>query len=512
MRLVILSPNPPDCMAFGPRQLASVLKAGGHQVSVVFLRGGVGANRFDGEHVYQYPEAVVRDVVEICRGADAVGVSFMSLYWDRAVQLTEAVQRALGLPVIWGGTHPTVRPETSIQIADYVCVGEGEIAVPQWLEALHGGDPTAVRGVWARVGARVIDNGEAPDLPDLNAIPWPDFDTPGHYVDHRGRVVPMTSARMREVLPRLPFHGGRQAIGMRVMATRGCPHRCTYCASSAQRPMRRRTVESTVAQMRWLKERYPFIEVFYEFDDTFFANSYRWMEEFAAAYKREVGLPWFCQTSPTTLREDKLDLLLDAGLIYCEMGIQSGSEEIKELFLRSETEDQVRAAASLLHRHHTAGRMLRPRYHVITDVPWESADSVRMTLSLLLSLEHPFDLAIGSLVLFPGTWLNEKATAEGLLTDEVRQIYRKPFLHPVPSWLNWLIYAAGQPWIPRPLLRALAQLPANTPLLGGDGLRPTPFTRALHRSSRAAERLPRAMQAVRNRELERILRALTQVR
>jgi len=148
MRVVLLCPTPPDCVAFGPRQLASVLRQRGHPCSIVFLRGGVGRHRHDGGFVYQYPATLVDEVVRVCRDADVVGLSFMSLYWDRAVQLTRAVQERLGKPVIWGGTHATVRPEQSLRIADQVCVGEGEIAFTQWLDELEAGrDPTDVPGI-----------------------------------------------------------------------------------------------------------------------------------------------------------------------------------------------------------------------------------------------------------------------------------------------------------------------------------------------------------------------------
>ena len=95
MKLTILSPNPPDCVAFGPRQLASVLREHGYECSIIFLRGSVKLNRFDASHVYQYDDALLDDVVAACEDADVVGVSFMSLYYDRAVQLTRAVQDRL---------------------------------------------------------------------------------------------------------------------------------------------------------------------------------------------------------------------------------------------------------------------------------------------------------------------------------------------------------------------------------------------------------------------------------
>lgn len=515
MKIVILAPNPPDCVSFGPRQLASLLNQNGHNCQVVFLRGSVKQNKFDSSFVYQYPDAMIGDIVEICKDADVVGVSFMSLYYDRGVQLTKEVKAAYpDKPVIWGGTHGSLRPEMSLEHADYVAVGEGEISFTEWLKRLaEGGDLDSCPGIWTKVDGEIVDNGEGQNIDDLNSIPWPDMDTNGHYVDDGGRIVDMSTEMMRKVLPRLPYFDGQVHIGIRFMATRGCPHRCTYCASSAQTPMRRRTVESTIQHIEWLVERYPFLETVYEFDDTFFATKFSWLKEFAASYKERIGLPWHCQTSPTTLNRKKLDLLIDAGLVYCEMGVQSGSEEIKSLFKRSESEDQVVKAAELLHGYYLEGKIQTPRFHIITDVPWESPESVLMTINMLLKLPRPFKLAIGSLCLFPGTYLNERAHEDGILWDEINQVYRKPFLYPEPNMLNWLIYASGVNWVPQDLLKKIANNPSLMESVSPDsGTTTNRITRGIHKATAILDKVPRTLDALRNRDFDRIRNSIQQPR
>ncbi|MBT3223952.1 MAG: radical SAM protein [Proteobacteria bacterium] len=291
------------------------------------------------------------------------------------------------------------------------------------------------------------------------------------------------------------------------MATRGCPHKCTYCASTG--PQRRRSVDSTIEQLQWIIRRYPFVQTIYEFDDTFFANRQSWLRHFANAYSQNIGLPWHCQTSPSTLNRAKLDFLVDSGLVYCEMGVQSGSDETRTLYGRAESDDQVRAAAALLHQYHLSSKIMRPRYHVITDNPWESEANVLTTVNLLLDLPRPFDLAIGSLCLFPGTQLNRKAIAEGLLWDESLQVHRKPFLLPQANFLNWLIVASATDWLPKPLLRRLAH-PSVVRQMGGAQV--STRTRLLHGSTNAGNHLPRATEILRHRDLRRLLGALHQMR
>ena len=40
------------------------------------------------------------------------------------------------LPVLWGGMHPTLSPLESIQYADMVLKGEGELALLEFVQAL----------------------------------------------------------------------------------------------------------------------------------------------------------------------------------------------------------------------------------------------------------------------------------------------------------------------------------------------------------------------------------------
>src|SRR5450759_2305090 len=56
--------------------------------------------------------------------ADLVGISFMTYNAPRAYAIADRF-RARGVPVIFGGYHPTFLPEEAIQHADAICIGEG---------------------------------------------------------------------------------------------------------------------------------------------------------------------------------------------------------------------------------------------------------------------------------------------------------------------------------------------------------------------------------------------------
>ena len=50
----------------------------------------------------------------------------MSNFWDNAIQLTQKLKQHYDTPIMWGGTHPTVRPNECLEYADMVCISESE--------------------------------------------------------------------------------------------------------------------------------------------------------------------------------------------------------------------------------------------------------------------------------------------------------------------------------------------------------------------------------------------------
>ena len=86
--------------------------------------------------------------------ADLIGLQPVVAHHQATVEVTARLKGALGVPVVWGGSGPTLDPEHVHQgHFDLVCVGEGEqvIVDPRTIDA---GEPlTNVPGVWAKDAA-----------------------------------------------------------------------------------------------------------------------------------------------------------------------------------------------------------------------------------------------------------------------------------------------------------------------------------------------------------------------
>ena len=455
MNIVLITPTPPNIDAFGVRMLSSVMKRAGFQVRIIFLPGGIGRLRFDSSYVYRYPGKVLSRISELCCEADLIGLSLMSLYFDRAVQVTDHLRKELPRkPILWGGTHPTYRPEQCLNHCDGVCIGEGELAILEIVERMvSGGDFSEVPGCWFRKDEGIRKNEVGPIVGNLDELPFIDYDFHNHYVfeGKSGEIRQITPEIMKDQFLKLPYFGNRNRFAYRTMTSRGCPHNCSYCASSAMRRLRRRSVNHVIKELKAVMQQFDYVEIISFFDDTFFAAPVEYFEEFRDRYKNEIGLPFHAQCSPTTLDKKKLDLLVDAGLYQTEMGIQTGSRRIQQMYRRVVPDEKVLSAATLLNGY--ASKMLVPDYHIILDNPWENIEDVRDTLQLLLRLPRKFRLKLSSLIFFPGTALNDQARNEGILRDELAEVCRKPFTFPKGTYLNYLIYLSGFAAVPRGLLR-----------------------------------------------------------
>jgi radical SAM superfamily enzyme YgiQ (UPF0313 family) len=131
---------------------------------------------------------------------------------DMAAQIAKA--KARGLPVAVGGPFASSTPEApELDLADYKVLDEGEITLPQFVEAIERGEPAG----------RFSANGEKPDV---TSTPIPRFD-----------------------LLQLDAYDS-----MSVQFSRGCPFQCEFCDIIVLygRKPRTKTPEQLIAELQSL--------------------------------------------------------------------------------------------------------------------------------------------------------------------------------------------------------------------------------------------------------------------
>jgi radical SAM superfamily enzyme YgiQ (UPF0313 family) len=166
-------------------------------------------------------------------GAFLVGISSLfSAYSGEALETARRIKAALpSCTIVLGGHHPTELPERAMRCraVDYAIRGEGEEALPLLVRALkEGRDPENVPGLVRRTASGTLHIGATARLGRLSDLPLPAT----HLIRHR--------------------HYRRRRKGSAVVvASRGCPLRCSYCAmrrTAGRRPTRR-PVSSVLAEI-----------------------------------------------------------------------------------------------------------------------------------------------------------------------------------------------------------------------------------------------------------------------
>jgi radical SAM superfamily enzyme YgiQ (UPF0313 family) len=468
MNVVLINPTPADHYSPCIRALASMLKINGHKVRQVFLPADTYAHLHVREgFIMQLADSMIDDLVSLCKDADFVGVSFLTSMFDVAVQATRAIQKKYPEKIIaWGGFHPTTMPQQALEFVDIVCVGEGDYALLELIERIETGkDYYDVRNFWFRKSnGKVTGNPHRPLVQNLDELPFQDysFHDDWSYDDKQEHMVPLTWELFLERMPRYTDRNGDMRYTYKTMITRGCPHKCSYCGVAfnhdlykGQTYLRRRSVEHIIGEIKTVVCRFPEIGLIHFQDDVFFSTSYAEIKRFSDAWKKEIGLPFRAQCSPSTITEEKYEALIEAGLSFTEMGIQTGSRETMRMYRRGMTNNQVLKAAEIIAKH--THRTQIPDFHVILDNPWETGEDVLKGLRLLWQLPTPYNLLPSSLVPYPGTEFYHKVIDDGFVSDEYNQIYRKEFHSPAGKYVNFLFFLSIFNNFPKEALHYLAQ-------------------------------------------------------
>ena len=204
-----------------------------------------------------------------------------------------------------------------------------------------------------------------------------------------------------------------------------------------QKPIRKRSVDHIIAELQKAKDQIPFIRYIMFDDDAFFLMSLDEIGDFSKKYKEHIRIPLIITgATPSTLTEEKLSLLVDAGLFQMRMGIQTAGTSTKKLYKRPHTNQQVENAVRMVHSH----KKLSGKYDIILDSPWDTDEDSIETLMFLSKLPTPFQLTLFSLVFFPGTDLYKKAKKEGIIKDDLNDVYRKHYHGCKKTYLNGLFF------------------------------------------------------------------------
>jgi len=384
----------------GVRHIASSLRQAGFQVTEVYFKDWVNNNfPWPEEHEVAALIALLRE-----RKVDVVGFSVRaSAFHKMAKYLTERVRHALKLPIVWGGMHGTFVPDSAIQVADFVAIGEVDTSVVDFFSRMDNGESLEhVPGFWSRTAQGIFKNDIAP-LANLDAVPFRDFHTQSDKFHIEGKRVEQGD----------PFITNPEYT---TLASRGCPYwTCTFCSNTLTKPLyegkgksfRVRSVENIIEEMEYATQLCTQIKVV-RFDDEVFPIQSGWIEEFCTQWPRRVGLPFEVLVDPRMVKPKWLQALKKAGLRALCMGIQANDRVNQEFYKRNTTNQMIIDAQKIF-----SDLGIRSSLQVIWDDPYSTEEDKDNLFRMLMELQRPFDLYLFGLTIYPETHLARKLLREG---------------------------------------------------------------------------------------------------
>ncbi len=301
----------------GILQIASVLKRAGHRTSLVV--------------------ATEEDPLDAARRLrpDVVGYTVYTGPHRYYLDLNRRIKAEMPVFSIFGGPHPTFFPELIQEPGvDAICIGEGEYATLDLLNALEAGAPITGIANWSvKVDGAVHRNGLRPLLTpaELDALPLPDRDLlyQAHPASAKTTIRPIITGR-------------------------GCPYNCSFCFNKAyadlypgSKRVRQRSVSRVLEEIKALRQAYR-LDFLLFMDDTFIVDV-RWLREFCERYPTEVGLPWWCQVRADLVNQEKVELLQRAGCVSVSFGLETGNDQLRnEILDRHMSREEIIGASQRL--------------------------------------------------------------------------------------------------------------------------------------------------------------------
>jgi anaerobic magnesium-protoporphyrin IX monomethyl ester cyclase len=300
------------------------------------------------------------------------------------------------------GGHVAALPERTLreEAVDFACNGEGPVTVDQLLMALKGDDDPALAKVPGLVwweGAAVRNNIPARLIKDLDA------DLHGNVWD----MLPMAKYRAHNwqcfgaLETRQPYAS--------IYTSLGCPYKCAFCCINAPfgtNRYRMRSAKAVAAEIDLLHNTYG-VKTIKIVDEMFVLNERHVRAICEALIERDYGLNIWAYARVDTVKPDMLLLLRRAGIRWLALGIESGSEHVRDGAEKSFSQQDI---IDVVRRIQAAGINVIGNF--IFGLPDDDRASMQQTLDLALELNCEF-VNFYSAMAYPGSPLYHEALAKG---------------------------------------------------------------------------------------------------
>jgi len=326
---------------------------------------------------------------------DLVGISAQSETYAVAIRYARTIKEKRPVPVVIGGVHISMLPESLDGNFDVAVLGEGEAAFVELLRSFieHGGlrrdALMEIPGLFFRMEGGFHRTPPRPLAADLDLLPKP-------------------------VMEELPFYV--ESPTACIVSSRGCPYHCTFCISEKfARRYRCLSAEKVADDIEDLvRNRGARHIVFY--DDLLIANRKRLGSLISLLRERKLldRITCSCAVRANLVSEEICRLLRELNVTSVGMGVESFSDRILKYYNKSGiTGETNQRAIDLLHSFG-----ITPNPSIILAAPIETREDMLVTLRKVF--ENLRDGKIGgptwsTLIPYPGTKIWDYASGKGIV-------------------------------------------------------------------------------------------------
>ena len=281
-------------------------------------------------------------------------------------KIAQKISKKTGAKTIAVGVHATAVPKDTLENGfDIIARGEYDYTIRDIAE---GTPLEKIDGISFKKGKRLIHNKDRPLITDLDKLPFP----------------------AREFLPNEKYYSALYKNPFTfVLAGRGCPHQCIYCAGPqlmSGRGYRMRSPENVIEELKHLKKDFNLKSILFN-DDTLNVNKKYLLELCALMGKHKIKIPWIAYSRVDSVDEEIAKAMKQAGCFLVKVGYESGCDELLKSMKKGTraTTEQARKATKYFK---DAGIQVHGTF--VFGMPGETIKTMRKTIDFAKELDLDF--------------------------------------------------------------------------------------------------------------------------
>lgn len=325
-----------------------------------------------------YPHTWKEKIDHIMKdGCRLVGLSVMTGNpITTSLEISRFIKKNYGVPIVWGGAHPTILPEQTLEnnFIDYVIRDWGSKSLYQLISHIKNNslDVREITGLGYKEKGQIILNESTTkfELIDYKNLPY-------HLVD-------IDSNNYNRFGNQLFFP---------IFTSIGCPYQCSFCMSPAVynkiggKKWIPFPVASVLDHIEYLLSKYKF-ERIQIFDDDSFIDLDRMRQLLTGYIDRGYQKRLRIDFRGARVNEiDKMDdnflqLLVKSNVEYLMIGAESGSNDVLRKMNKGITAEQTIRVNKKLSEYQS----LKPHFNIMCGIPGEQYEDLVKTKNLMMIL------------------------------------------------------------------------------------------------------------------------------